>query len=185
MSKAGARGSNSRPMLGKRQAGRLYRMRRIPIEERFWIKVDKTKGPNACWEWKASRMPTGYGHVSLNLGNGIHRSTYAHRVSYELTHGQIPDGMCVCHSCDNPACVNPSHLWLGTVADNIRDRDRKGRGKISFVKPPKVLKTLECPVCGNAFTRSEGEIEYRKRSGQNNFFCSLRCSGINRRIRSG
>lgn len=101
-------------------------MKSIPLEERFWSKVNKTDNANGCWEWQAGRFGGGYGKIAVKH-NGKWTGLYAHRVSYELTHGPIPDGMCVCHSCDNPKCVNPSHLWIGTQIENIKDRDIKGR----------------------------------------------------------
>lgn len=105
-----------------KSCGCLVRDRVIPLADRFWSKVEKTSG---CWEWGACRDPRGYGRIgSLN---NTHRSVLAHRVAYELSVGPIPDGLEVCHKCDNPPCCNPDHLFLGTQADNMRDMAEKGR----------------------------------------------------------
>ncbi|MCH8067616.1 MAG: HNH endonuclease [Nanoarchaeota archaeon] len=88
----------------------------------FFSKVDKSKD---CWEWQARRSPDGYGEVGLN-----HKRYLAHRVSYSISNGYIPQGMFVCHKCDNPPCVNPDHLFLGTADDNMKDMVSKGRAAI-------------------------------------------------------
>lgn len=94
------------------------------LEERFWPKVNKTE---TCWLWKAATHEFGYGLIGCPDVAG--RTLRAHRVSYELFVGPIPDGMSVLHKCDVPACVNPAHLFVGTQQDNVDDMRGKGRFK--------------------------------------------------------
>ena len=95
--------------------------RRRPLYDRFWEKVRTGKG---CWEWQGGRAA--FGHGLIHLGNG-NKLVQAHRVAWELANGPIPDGLCVLHHCDNPPCVRPTHLFLGTLGDNARDMVAKGR----------------------------------------------------------
>lgn len=97
-------------------------------EERFWAKVDRESDPSGCWLWTAGvqNKEWGYGAFMVHR-DGQKRQVRAHRFSYELAYGPIPAGLFVCHRCDNPPCVRPDHLFLGTNADNVRDMVRKKR----------------------------------------------------------
>lgn len=123
-------------------------MRAIPIpeltvedEERFWGKIKITANPTKCWDWAAGKFKTGYGAFQLKG-----KTCKAHRVAYYLIHVfDESDKPFICHKCDNPACCNPSHLFLGTPKDNTQDKLSKDRGNLpigdqhwSRINPSKV-----------------------------------------------
>lgn len=120
--------------------------RRAPLEERFWNKVE-IRGADECWPWLATKNNKGYGLIwKPGEGRGNNK-TLAHRVSYELENGPIqkgdtPQSLVVQHTCDNPNCVNPAHLVLGTMKSNYHDMATKGRRRIvatvANLGPPKL-----------------------------------------------
>jgi len=129
-----------------------YKGRRMRCLDHFWDRVDKS---GDCWLWTGNRFPAG-------LGYGRFIRWPAHRIAYELTHGSIPDGLCVLHSCDNPPCVRPDHLFLGTITDNNADRDAKGRlarGDDHWTRlyPERVLRGDQHPKRRRPETAARGE----------------------------
>lgn len=100
--------------------------------KRFWSKVDK-RGSDDCWEWMAGSTSRGYG--VFDIGKSKY---YAHRVSYAITNDELGE-LCVCHTCDNPGCVNFDHLWLGTHQENVIDKVEKDRQHKGEVTPWSIL----------------------------------------------
>lgn len=95
-------------------------------EDRFWAKVNQTR---SCWEWTAAKSAFGHGRFRLN-GHLLS----PHRIAWVLLCGKIPPGMLILHKCDNPSCVRPKHLYLGTHSDNLRDALKRGRKANPSVK---------------------------------------------------
>lgn len=106
-------------------------------QARFWDRVEKS---DSCWLWTGAKVPDGYGTMSYE---GVVRKT--HRLSWLFVYGQVPLGMSVLHRCDNPPCVRPDHLFLGTQSDNMRDCASKGRRRV-------VRRFTEHCIRGHAWT---------------------------------
>ena len=99
----------------------VHTSRRKPPEVRFAAFVKPVE--SGCWEWQGFCLANGYGRFGLRAGKIV----LAHRFAYEMANGVIPDGKMILHSCDNPPCVNPAHLSVGTHADNMHDMENRGR----------------------------------------------------------
>lgn len=139
-------------------------------ESRFWRKVNKT---DSCWLWTGGKAHFGYGKFFASGASSP--AVRAHRFSWELHNGTIPDGLLVLHNCpggDNPACVNPAHLWLGSYGDNAKDAAAKGRlpnaacgfhvGDLHYTRTNPEL-ALRGEACGNATMTEPLVLEIRRR----------------------
>lgn len=126
-----SRGLCSAHYKSKQRSGELKILNRprAALEDRFWAKVAKTE---TCWIWTGGKSFKGYGAIQ-EAGRGS-RGLLAHRVSFELANGPIPDGLYILHSCDNPRCVNPAHLRAGTQSENIAEAYEKKRKISPFSK---------------------------------------------------
>ncbi len=108
--------------LSREHAQNIGKAHTVPLEERFWSKVD-VRGEDECWNWQAAKDERGYGRVGTEPGS----VALSHRMAYQLHTGLAAEGKFVCHRCDNPSCCNPKHLFIGTPLDNNRDMYAKGR----------------------------------------------------------
>ena len=126
--------------------------------ERFLNKVDKTSNPNGCWEWTAFKNKDGYGRFTKYM---------AHRWAAEHIGNMSLNNLNVCHSCDNPGCVNPAHLFLGTHTDNMRDKVSKGRARtrndkgVKIKTPLGIFPTITAAATAHGFHSSGSAIYYR------------------------
>ena len=127
---------------------------RSEFESRFWSKTDRTA--EGCWQWNGYKLPHEYGTFAVARC----QMRLAHRVAWELTNGEIPEGMRVIHSCDNPSCVNPEHLRLGTAKDNTRDMLTKWR-HAHGERHPKTALTEE-QVLAIRSLRMSSDLSYAK-----------------------
>ena len=130
---------------------------RLSMEQRFWAKVAKA-GPNECWLWTAYR--SAFGHGQFRVSKVPNRKDNAARIAYALSFGPIPDGMVIRHKCDNPPCVNPAHLEIGTHADNVADRVKRGRSAIGSGNGRAKLteKTADCIRVGYQIGNTKAQL---------------------------
>lgn len=119
---------------------------KLSEQERFWNKVEFIPF-HSCWEWNAGKDKDGYGQFSSYISYKKRKPYRSNRFVWELLFGPIPAGMLICHICDNPSCVRPDHLFLGTPSDNLKDAYRKGRLTEVLKKAclPRLNKT-HCPT---------------------------------------
>ena len=146
------------------QSFRGTRKRATPeiIAARFWANLTKSSEADGCWTWTGTVELHGYGRISTHGRGGV---VLAHRLSYELHHGPIAPGMCVCHRCDVRTCVNPAHLFLGTLSDNQRDKIAKGRTpKGEDAGPAKITEAKALEIIA-AIASGEGNVSVARRLG--------------------
>lgn len=131
------------------------------IKERFDAKWRKD-GRSGCWNWTASTAGKGYGQFRIP---GTRRNVYAHRLSYSLHKGILPDGALVCHRCDNMRCVNPDHLFIGDAKVNLQDMAAKGRHLYGERNAQAKLTSRKVHAIHNAAARGESQHKIAKRFG--------------------
>lgn len=143
---------------------------RKPLEDRFLEKT--TVGTlEQCWLWMATKNNKGYGLLQQQI-DGANGKRLAHRIAYELFIGPIPEGMCALHRCDTPACVNPNHIFLGTMRDNIADMDAKGR-RVTVVNPNNKPPTFRGSAHPHAKLTEEIVLEMRSKLAAGAFVRAL------------
>ena len=139
---------------------------------RFWSHVRKPteRDTGQCWTWMLTLNRDGYGSFCVFQGNKQFKHP-AHRVAWVIEHGTVPDGLFVCHRCDNPACVRPDHLFVGTNYDNVQDRNRKGRqargmqvARWRWHKPPQVVSLIRKYADGATLAELADEFGIRQRA---------------------
>ena len=151
------------------------------------LEAKVTPEPNSgCWLWLGARVPAGYGTLSVDG-----KTMLAHRASWLAHNGPIPWEAQVCHRCDNPLCINPRHLFVGTALDNMRDKDRKGRGRCVGAKNPargmrNCMARLDDQRVASIVTEYQrGDISQRQLAAKHAVSQSAVCAWVNGRVRTG
>lgn len=150
------------PLTTRHLLGGVRAMSQSTIE-RFLSKV--CTSPDGCWLWQGRRNPSGYGRFDLRTGAGRWQAFLAHRVAYEIFVGKIPDGLVVCHACDNPCCVRPSHLSVGSQRDNLGDAAAKGRTARGETHPHAKLTAQQVAEMRYLFSQGVRQRELSRRFG--------------------
>ena len=133
-----------------------YRQKFCSQKCQLLSKVVRTDSDNGCWNWGAAKTKAGYGIV-MTANNG---AMYAHRLMYQITFGEIGEGMFICHHCDNPSCINPSHLFMGTPQDNASDMARKGRAAWKSKPMPEEMRAkISATRAKSGWKPSEAQIK--------------------------
>lgn len=140
----------------------------VKLRARFW--ANASAQPSGCMEWDGRRCKKGYGEFEVYL-DGKKMRIRAHRMAQQFANGDIPDDLLVLHQCDNPCCVNPEHLFLGTHQDNMADMVAKGRASREGGGSRENLRKTQCPKCGGPLTESPHRSQ-RTKSGKGRRRCA-------------
>jgi hypothetical protein len=127
-------------------------MSKKTLEQVFWERVEKSGG---CWAWRGGTTRFGYGRISHRIDGRVANFS-AHRLSWEIHNGSIPGQLWVLHTCDNPPCTNPEHLFLGTRSDNTHDAVQKGRwGRINRPLNPEKVRAIRALYSAGGITEAQ------------------------------
>jgi len=146
------------------------------IKERFWANVDIADN---CWNWTASRNQYGYGRMCITTSYKKKKWLQAHRISYAIFYGPIPEGKIICHHCDNPACVRPDHLYCGTWANNTHDAVVRGNMNVGVKNGNSRFTEVDIIDIRNKY--STGKFTYRQIANEYNTYPMTICDIVRRK----